>query len=47
MGLDVGPRVRGVGGGPIPGTIGFDSGLLGPAGWVEGRRNGGRICCII
>lgn len=46
MGLDAGPRVLG-GGGPIPGIIGFDRGLLGPPGWPEGRRKGGRICCII
>lgn len=47
MGLDAGPRFLGGGGGPIPGMMGFESGLLGPAGWPEGRRNGGRICCII
>lgn len=47
MGLDAGPMVLAEGGGPIPGMIGFDRGLLGPAGWAEGRRNGGRICCII
>lgn len=47
MGLDAGPRVLGGGGGPIPGMIGFDNGLLGPPGWAEVRRNGGRMCCII
>lgn len=47
MGLDGGPRVLGGSGGPIPGIIGFDKGLLGPAGWAEERRKGGRICCII
>lgn len=43
MGLDGGPKVRGGGGGPIPGIMGFGRGLLGPGG----RRKGGRICCII
>lgn len=47
IGLDPGPMVLGGGGGPIPGIIGFDRGLLGPPGWPEGRRNDGRICCII
>lgn len=47
IGLDPGPRVLGGGGGPMPGMMGLDRGLLGPAGWPEGRRNGGRICCII
>lgn len=32
MGLDAGPRVLGGGGGPIPGIIGFESGLFGPPG---------------
>lgn len=32
MGLDAGPMVLGGGGGPIPGIIGFDRGLLDPAG---------------
>lgn len=47
MGLDVGQIFLEGGGGPIPGIIGFERGLLGPAGWAEERRNGGRICCNI
>lgn len=43
IGLGVGPRDLGGGGGPIPGMIGFESGLFAPAGWAEGRRYGGRI----
>lgn len=43
--LAVGPKLGG--GGPIPGIMGFDRGLFGPAGCEEGRKNGGRICCII
>ena len=45
MGLEGGPKFLGGGcGGPMPGIIGLDRGLFGPA---EGRRYGGRICCII
>lgn len=47
MGLDAEPMDLGGGGGPIPGMIGFDRGLWEPPWWAEGRRNGGRICCII
>lgn len=47
MGLCAGPMVLGGGGGPMPGIMGLESGLLAPAGCGEGRRNGGRICCII
>lgn len=49
MGLEVGPRFLGPpGGGPMPGSMGLERGLLGLEAWCGGpRMKGGRICCMI